>query len=83
MGYLGRSRLRRARIDAFWCRLRWVVIKQAGNDGTKVFLRMRRFLLSSQFTSPDRLMKFLKILALSLALLVTAQAVQKPSAHTY
>src|SRR5260370_32265376 len=30
----------------------------------------------------DHLMKFLKILALSLALLTTAQAVQKPSAHT-
>src|SRR5882724_6202813 len=43
---------------------------------------MRR--LSAFITArvPDHLMKFLKILALCVALFTTVQAVQKPSAHT-
>src|SRR6266581_5551086 len=53
-----------------------------GRGGTKVLLRMRK--LSAFITTyvSDHLMKFLKIFALAVALLTTAQAVQKPSAHT-
>src|SRR2546421_11044546 len=55
---------------------------RAGPHGTKALLRMRR--LSAFITTRvfDHLMKFLKIFALAVALLTTAQAVQKPSAHT-
>src|SRR5205814_6416559 len=51
---------------------------QAGR-GTKVLLRMRK--LSALITSHvcDHLMKFLKILALSVSLFTTAQAVTHPS----
>ena len=54
----------------------------ARRHGTKVLLKMRR--LSALITAhvSDHLMKFLKILALSVALLTTAQAMQQPSSHT-
>src|SRR5438046_5845368 len=56
--------------------------RQQAGRGTKVSLRMRK--LSALITSQvcDHLMKFLKILALSVALLTTAQAVKQPSFHT-
>jgi hypothetical protein len=48
----------------------------------KVLLRMRRLSALITIYVSDHLMKFLKILALSIALLTTAQAVKQPSAHT-
>src|SRR6266436_7447026 len=53
-----------------------------GRRGTKVLLRMRRLSAFIITRVLDHLMKFLKIFALAVALLTTAQAVQKPSAHT-
>jgi hypothetical protein len=48
----------------------------------KVLLRMRRLSALISTRVLDHLMKFLKILAISIALLTTAQAVKQPSAHT-
>src|SRR4029077_18165194 len=57
-------------------------IVAAGRHGTKVLLRMRNIsaLIGTYFSNHP--MKLLKILALSVALLTTVQAVQQPSAHT-
>jgi len=50
--------------------------------GTKVLLEMRRLSALVVAHVANHLMKFLKILALSVALLTSVQAVQQPSAHT-
>jgi len=54
----------------------------ARRHGTKVLLRTRRLSALIAIHVTDRLMKFLKILVLSVALLTAAQAMQQPSAHT-
>src|SRR5438874_437150 len=56
--------------------------RQQAGRGTKVSLRMRKLSALITIQVCDHLMKFLKILALSVALLTTAQAVKQPSFHT-
>jgi len=60
----------------------FLLIVGAGRHGTKVVLKI--WGLSALITAhvSNHLMKFLKILALCVALLTTVQAVQQPSAHT-
>ena len=50
--------------------------------GTKVLLRTRRLSALITIHVTDRLMKLLKLLVLSVAMLTAAQAMQQPSAHT-
>jgi L,D-transpeptidase catalytic domain len=57
-------------------------IVAVGRHGTKVLLDMRRISALITIHVSDHLMKILKIIALSVALLTTAQAVKQPSAHT-
>jgi len=56
--------------------------RQQAGRGRKVSLRMRKLSALITIHVCDHLMKFLKILALSVALLTTAQAVKQPSFHT-
>ena len=49
---------------------------------TKVLLRTRRLSALITIHVTDRLMKLLKLLVLSVAMLTAAQAMQQPSAHT-
>src|SRR5438552_3706850 len=56
--------------------------RQQAGRGTKVSLRMRKLSALIIIHVSDHLMKLLKILALSVALLTTAQAVKQPSFHT-
>src|SRR5213595_2804516 len=56
--------------------------RQQAGRGTKVSLRMRKLSALITIHVCDHLMKFLKILDLSVALLTTAQAVKQPSFHT-
>src|SRR5438552_36723 len=56
--------------------------RQQAGRGTKVSLRMRKLSALITIHVCDHLMKFLKILALSVALLTTAQAAKQPSFHT-
>src|SRR5436190_14925386 len=56
--------------------------RQQAGRGTKVSLRMRKLYELIPIPVCNHLMKFLKILALSVALLTTAQAVKQPSFHT-
>jgi hypothetical protein len=55
--------------------------KGADRHGTKVLLEMRRLSALITVHVSDHLMKFLKILAVSVALLTTVRAVQQPSAQ--
>ena len=60
----------------------FLLIVGAGRHGTKVLLRMRRLSVLIAIHVSDHPMKLLKILAVSVALLTTAQAMQQPSSHT-
>src|SRR4029077_14140167 len=53
-----------------------------GRHGTKVLLEMRRLSALVVAHVANHLMKFLKILALSVVLFTTVQAMQQPSSHT-
>ena len=59
-----------------------LLIVGAGRHGTKVLLEMRRLSAFIAVHVAYHLMKFLKILAVSVALLTTGQAMQQPSFHT-
>ena len=60
----------------------FLLIVGAGRYGTKVLLRMHRLSALISTYASDHPMKLLKILAVSVALLATVQAMQQPSFHT-